>query len=145
MKRSVLILFSSSLLSCGINRYACDAMVPAEKPSLLMKLDRSPDGRFGSECYLEFCKATVAQLVITPERFHQRKVQVYGLLHAEFEASGVSDGEHRVWVRLTQEQQFEFSEANRTYGYVRGIFDATKFGHLGGWGGTLTDISRFGK
>jgi hypothetical protein len=145
MKHSILILLSSSLLSCGINRYACEAVIPPEESLLLVKLDRSPDGRFGSECYLEFCMVTVAQLVITPERFRQKKVQVYGLLHAEFEASGVSDGAHRVWVRLTEKQQLEFSGSNRTYGYVRGVFDATKFGHLGGWGGTLTDISRFGK
>ena len=71
----------------------------------------SKDGRFGSECS-SYCSVTIAQLVITPERFHGKKVQVYGDLSIKFEVYGVSSGEHRVWLELGKEEIEKYKSFN---------------------------------
>jgi hypothetical protein len=108
-------------------------------------LKSSRDGRFGSRCSRGFCSVSVAQLVITPERYHGKLVQVKGVLSVQPEAVGVTAGEHSVWVNLTPEQYNEYRNFNGMYGYVQGTYDGTKFGHMGMWGGTLDSVTRFGE
>ncbi|WP_078118585.1 YgdI/YgdR family lipoprotein [Thiosocius teredinicola] len=102
------------------------------------------DGRLGTECWEGECQVTVAQLVITPERYHGKKVQVYGKLSVKYEAYGVLSGEHEVWVKLTDEQKRRFESLDGKKGFVSGVFDGFGTGHLGMWGGTIQDVTRFG-
>jgi len=104
----------------------------------------SKDGRFGSECN-SFCSVTLAQLVITPERYHGKIVQVYGLLSVNFEGYGVSSGEHEIWVEMSKGQIEKYKKYDGKVGYVKGIFDGTNTGHFGMWGGAIHSVTRFGK
>lgn len=72
--------------------------------SELPQLESSPDGRFGSKCRMGVCHVSIAQLVITPERYHGKLVQVEGIIVVAFEVYGVysRSGEHQVWVILNK-------------------------------------------
>ncbi|MBE8232222.1 MAG: hypothetical protein HAW67_00705 [Endozoicomonadaceae bacterium] len=111
--------------------------------SQLPRMEYSTDGRFGGKCD-EFCSVTVAQLVITPERFHGKEVQVFGLLSVTFEGYGVTSGEHRIWINLTEDQKKEYRNLDGIEGFVRGIYDGTDSGHFGLYGGAIHTINRFG-
>jgi len=107
-------------------------------------MEYSKDGRFGSKCR-DFCSVTIAQLVITPARFQGKIVQVYGLLSIKFEDTGVSSGEHRVWLDLSREEFKKYKNFDGKEGVVRGTYDGTNTGHFGMWGGAIHSITRLGK
>ncbi len=140
MNKILITLFTLALSSCANDTFT----KKREGESNVPTLESSRDGRFGSRCSRKFCSVSIAQLVITPERYHGKLVQVKGVLSVQFESVGVTSGEHAVWINLTPEQYKEYQKFNGMYGYVQGIYDGTKFGHMGMWGGTLHSVTRFG-
>lgn len=100
------------------------------------------DGRFNSTC--DICFVTTSHLAITPERYHNKIVQVYGTLGVGFEGVHVISGEFGIWVNLTSEQYERYKELDGKEGYVRGVFDGNDLGHLGMYYGSINEVTRFG-
>jgi hypothetical protein len=93
---------------------------------------------------------SIIQLLARPEVFDGRRVRVVGYIHFEFEGNGLYI--HRedeklnllrngVWVDFKQGAAITGSCQDQ-YVVVEGTFNARNHGHLGLWGGAITDITR---
>jgi hypothetical protein len=89
---------------------------------------------------------SLVQLIVTPERFDKKKVQVVGYLHLQFEGNGLFLHEedasywntrNAVWVQV----QDRWANARDGYVTVVGTFDASKRGHMDMFQGSLNQIS----
>lgn len=100
-------------------------------------------------------QASLEQLLAKPQQYDGQLVQLKGYLHLAYEAHAIYSqqddvAKHRskngLWVRFsvtTTKQQL--ADCNRTYVIMAGTFDAQSKGHLGLFGGTLTNITSLTK
>ncbi|WDE02598.1 hypothetical protein [Thalassomonas actiniarum] len=111
------------------------------------EIPRTKDGRMGTKCFPQYqgeteevCSVTIAQLVITPERYHGKKVMVHGELSMHFEGTGVKSGDHKVWIQTDDIDKYSSLEGKHVL--VQGTYNGLKFGHGGMWGGAIESPSR---
>ncbi|HYJ05111.1 MAG TPA: hypothetical protein VEX43_08255 [Chthoniobacterales bacterium] len=94
---------------------------------------------------------SMVQLIATPEKFDGKFIRVSGFLNLEFE--GDSLYLHRddlfqglvrngVWVDRTEAMERERKKLNKHYVMIEGIFSAQHHGHMGLFGGAITNITR---
>ena len=95
-------------------------------------------------------QVSILQLIVTPERYDGKRVQVEGFLHLEFEGNVLylseNDYIHHLhknglWVTRNSLINERFHKLNSQYVIVIGIFDAANKGHMSMNSGSLKDIS----
>jgi hypothetical protein len=95
-------------------------------------------------------RVSILQLIVTPERYDGKRVQVEGFLHLEFEGNALylseNDYIHHLhknglWVMRNSVINERFQKLNSHYVIVIGTFDAANKGHMSMNSGTLRDIS----
>ncbi len=95
----------------------------------------------------------LVRLVVSPEKYHGKRVRVIGFVRLEFEGNAVyvhkEDYQHALignglWINVpnTLDSQGQ-KNRNMKYCIIEGTFDAKNTGHLGLWSGSLKNISRF--
>jgi len=96
----------------------------------------------------------LVRLVVSPEKYHGKRVRVIGFVRLEEEGSGVyvhkEDYQHAligngVWINVSGARLDADGQKNRNMKYclIEGTFDAKKRGHKGAWSGSIKNISRF--
>lgn len=110
------------------------------------------DGRFNTDCQENICDVSMIQLIATPEKFHNKKVRVIGVVAIRYEDTAlyldsVSYERHlyhnAIWMPLPGKEYLEKLEhISGIYVFAEGIFDANLLGHFGAYSGTLRSISR---
>ncbi len=96
---------------------------------------------------------SLVQLIATPERYHGKFVQVVGYMNLEFEGNAIylhrEDFDQRLtrnsfWVEFSEEirKQKNLENYNKQYVIIIGTFDMESKGHLGLFGGEITNIWR---
>ncbi len=94
--------------------------------------------------------ASIVQLLARPEVFDGKRVRVFGYIHIEFEGQGIylhqEDKAHALyrnglWVEFARDSTFKTPCQDR-YVLVEGTFRARHHGHMGLWGGAITEITR---
>jgi hypothetical protein len=108
-----------------------------------------PDHSFSGTALLQEIAATsLLQLISNPERWNGKQVRVIGYLRLEFEGNAIyaykEDAQlgrsaHALWIDTNGECSRGLSGK---YVLVAGKFDGTRYGHLGGYPGTITQINR---
>lgn len=95
-------------------------------------------------------QVSILQLIVTPERYDGKRVQVEGFLHLEFEGNVLylseNDYIHHLhknglWVTRNSVINDKVSKLNSRYVIVVGTFDASNKGHMSMNSGSLRDIS----
>jgi hypothetical protein len=95
-------------------------------------------------------QVSILQLIITPERYDGKRVQVEGFLHLEFEGNVLylseNDYIHHMdknglWVTRNSTINERFQQLNSHYVIVIGTFDAANKGHMSMNSGSLKNIS----
>ena len=95
-------------------------------------------------------QVSILQLIVTPERYDGKRVQVEGFLHLEFEGNVLylseNDYIHHLyknglWVTRNLVINERFRTLNSRYVIVIGTFDAANKGHMSMNSGSLRDIS----
>lgn len=95
----------------------------------------------------------LVRLVVSPEKYHGKRVRVIGFVRLEFEGNAVytykEDYQHGLigngaWINVpaTLDAQGQ-KNRNMKYCLIEGTFDAKNRGHLGLWSGSIKNISRF--
>ena len=113
----------------------------------------TPDGRMGTSCSPyrthavnpELCTVILPQLVITPERYHKKKVRVIAQFVAKFEVVGLVVDSSSVWLSLSRDEFEKYKKYDGSRVIVEGEFDALSFGHMSQWGGTIKNVTRLQK
>ena len=118
------------------------AQTPGDSLLLQCGLASTPTG-----CVYE---VSIFQLLARPEVFDGKRVRVAGYVHLEFEGNGIylhREDEQRsllrngLWVDFSQGATMS-EQCQDRYVIVEGTFRARHHGHLGLWGGAITDITR---
>lgn len=101
----------------------------------------------------ELVKTSIINLIATPEKYHNKDVQVIGVVNLEFESNELclskSDLEYHInnnclWIELGSEISYEEAQnLNGKYAIIEGTFDMNNKGHLGMYAGSITDITRY--
>ncbi len=98
-------------------------------------------------------EVSLIQLIATPERYHDKFVQVIGYMNLEFEGNAIylhkedfTQGltKNSLWVELSESirKQKDLKNYNEQYVIVIGTFDMNSKGHLGLFSGEIRDIWR---
>jgi hypothetical protein len=94
---------------------------------------------------------TVIQLIATPERYDGKLIRVIGFLSLEFEGNALylhqEDYEQvifrdAIWVEVTPEMDRQKEVLDKHYVLLEGTFSATEYGHMGGFSGTIKNVTR---
>lgn len=96
---------------------------------------------------------SLIQLIATPERYHQKIVQVVGYLNLEFEGNAVylhkEDfdnvlSNNGIWVIFSDlvSREKKLTDYSKKYVILQGTFDMYKKGHFGLYSGTIRNITR---
>lgn len=94
---------------------------------------------------------SIIQLIATPEKFQNKRVQMTVFLHVEFEGDAVylhqEDYEkaltqNALWIDLSGNFSAKAKKINDSYVIVSGVFDSNDNGHMGMFSGALTKIDR---
>jgi hypothetical protein len=95
---------------------------------------------------------SIVRLIATPERYHERKVQVVGFMNLEFEGDAIylhkEDYENGLtkngfWVTFsTKLDRKEINKLNKGYVLIEGTFNKDRHGHMGLFGGEIYEITR---
>jgi hypothetical protein len=95
---------------------------------------------------------SIVRLIATPEKYHERKVQVAGYMNLEFEGDAIylhkEDYENGLyknsfWVTFSDKlDKKEINELNKRYVLIEGTFNKDRHGHLGLFGGEIYEITR---
>jgi len=94
---------------------------------------------------------TLVQLIADPAKFDRKLIRVIGFLRLEFEGNVLylhrEDYDHAIlgdgiWVEVTPEITKRQKALNMHYVLLEGVFDSKNRGHMGAWGGSLTQIQR---
>ena len=94
-------------------------------------------------------RASIIQLISTPEKYEGKIVAVAGYIHLEFEGNGIylhkddyeySLNNNGLWIDLYECGSPRDDKFTDGYAYVVGRFTATDRGHLGSWSGSLQEI-----
>lgn len=112
----------------------------------------------------ETLNVSLVQLLATPERYNGKQVLVTGYLHLQFEDTALyfskedaQYGSNALWVGFandvkletvgnpSQRKRLKLSSFDSRHVMVQGVFDSSMKGHLGGFPGGITNISRIVK
>lgn len=96
---------------------------------------------------------SMLRLIVTPEKYHNKTVQVIGYLNLEFEGNAVyfhqedyekGSSRNGMWVDFNEDlvHKKDLKKYNKKYVIIVGKFDMNSKGHMGIFGGTLKNISR---
>lgn len=95
---------------------------------------------------------SIVRLIATPERYHERKVQVEGFMNLEFEGDAIylhkEDYEKGLtkngfWVTFSDKlDRKEINKLNKGYVLIEGTFNKDRHGHMGLFGGEIYEITR---
>ena len=94
----------------------------------------------------------LVRLVVSPEKYHGKRVRVIGFVRLEFEGNAVyvhkEDYQHALignglWINGPNLESQGQKNRNMKYCIIEGTFDANNKGHMGLWSGSLKSISRF--
>ncbi|NML58844.1 hypothetical protein [Chryseobacterium cheonjiense] len=96
---------------------------------------------------------SMLRLIVTPEKYHNKTVQIIGYLNLEFEGNAIyfhkedyEKGSSRdgMWVNFSDDlaKKTDFKKYNKKYVIIKGKFDMNSKGHMGMFGGTIKNISR---
>ena len=95
-------------------------------------------------------QVSILQLIVTPERYDSKRVQVEGFLHLEFEGNALyvseNDCTHHLhknslWVTRNSIINQKIQKLNSHYVIVIGTFGAANKGHMSLNSGSLKDIT----
>jgi len=95
-------------------------------------------------------QVSILQLIVTPERYDGKRVQVEGFLYLEFEGNALYLSENdyihhlsknALWVTRNSMINERFHKLNSRYVILIGTFDAANKGHMSMNSGSLKDIS----
>ena len=93
-------------------------------------------------------RVSLASLLVRPEDYDGKRVQVMGFAHFEFESNGLylhrDDAEHGIDLNgLWMDPPYSPGDSLRDhYVMVEGTFDAQNKGHLGMWSGAIVKVTR---
>ena len=111
---------------------------------LSKEVTHTKDGRMGTKCFpqykgqtTEICIVSIIQLALTPERYHGKTVRVRGLLSIKHEVTGITSGEHKILVQVSNVAQYSKLDNQRVQ--VQGKFNALNFGLFGMWDGAIEE------
>lgn len=96
---------------------------------------------------------SMLRLIVTPEKYHNKTVQIIGYLNLEFEGNAIyfhkedyDNGlsENAMWVNFSDDlaKKTDLKKYNKKYVIIVGKFDMNSKGHMGMFGGTIKNISR---
>lgn len=95
---------------------------------------------------------SIVRLIATPERYHDRKVQVTGFVNLEFEGEAIylhkEDYEKGLtkngfWITFSNKlDRKEINKLNKGYVLIEGTFNKDRHGHMGLFGGEIYEITR---
>ncbi len=94
---------------------------------------------------------SLIQLIADPSHWDNRVVRVIGFLEIEFEGNALyvnqedwkaSISKNGIWVDLSLSDMGKYMSLSRHYVIMEGTFDATSYGHMGLFSGSLTKITR---
>jgi len=95
---------------------------------------------------------SIVRLIATPEKYHERKVQVEGFMNLEFEGNAIylheEDYEKGLtkngfWITFSGKlDRKEINKLNKGYVLIEGTFSKDRHGHMGLFGGEIYEITR---
>jgi len=94
---------------------------------------------------------SLIQLIADPSPWHDRFVRVIGFLEVEFEGTAlyvnkedweVGDSKNGIWVDFSLSDLGKYKSLGRHVVIMEGVLDATSYGHMGMFSGSLTKITR---
>ena len=90
---------------------------------------------------------SLVSLLVRPEDYHGKRVQVMGFAHYEFESDGLylhrDDAAHGITRNgLWLERVVNWDSLSDHYVVVEGTFDAQHKGHFGMWSGAIVKVTR---
>ncbi|WP_295203798.1 hypothetical protein [uncultured Chryseobacterium sp.] len=113
----------------------------------------SDEEEFGEIISFDEYDISMLRLIVTPEKYHNKTVQVIGYLNLEFEGNAIyfhqedyEKGSLRngMWVDFNEDlvHKKDLKKYNKKYVIIVGKFDMNSKGHMGMFGGSLKNISR---
>jgi len=98
---------------------------------------------------------SVVRLIATPEKYHDKQIQIEGYLNLEFEGDAIylhkEDRDKGLtrngfWVSFSDKlDKNEIQKLNHSYVLIEGTFDMNSRGHMGLFGGEIKSITRIVK
>ncbi|MDO3696026.1 hypothetical protein QVZ41_14330 [Wenyingzhuangia sp. chi5] len=99
---------------------------------------------------------SIINLIASPEKYHNKKIQVIGYLNIEFEGNGIylhkedyDNGieKNGLWVSFTKKtwEKLKKKKINKTYVIIEGTFNMEDKGHMGLFSGEIEKITRIDK
>lgn len=96
---------------------------------------------------------SMLRLIVTPEKYHNKTVQIIGYLNLEFEGTAVyfhkedyekGSSRNGLWVNFSDElsKKKDLKKYSKKYVILVGTFDMNTKGHMAMFGGTLKNITR---
>lgn len=95
---------------------------------------------------------SIVRLIATPEKYHERKVQVVGFMNLEFEGDAIylhkEDYEKGLtkngfWVTFSNKlDRKEINKLNKGYVLIEGTFNKDRHGHMALFGGEIYEVTR---
>lgn len=96
---------------------------------------------------------SMLRLIVTPEKYHNKTVQIIGYLNLEFEGNAIyfhqedyekGSSRNGMWVDLSEDlvHKIDLKKYNKKYVIIVGKFDMNSKGHMGMFGGSIKNISR---
>ncbi len=95
-------------------------------------------------------RTSVIRILSNPDSFDGKRVWIEGFLHFEFEDSAIylhqvdSDNmlsQNAIWIDLPSDMSRELADKlNNHYVHCEGKFSAKNHGHMGAFGGELSDV-----
>jgi hypothetical protein len=98
---------------------------------------------------------SIVRLIATPEKYHNKQIQVEGYLNLEFEGDAIYLHEedykkgltrNGFWVSFSNKlDKKAIPKLNKGYVLIEGTFDMNSRGHMGLFGGEIRNITRITK
>lgn len=96
---------------------------------------------------------SMLRLIVTPEKYHNKTVQIIGYLNLEFEDNAIyfhkedyENGSSRngIWVSFNDKfaKKKDLQKFTKKYVIIVGKFDMNTKGHMGMFGGSIKNITR---
>ncbi|WP_157724149.1 hypothetical protein [Winogradskyella sediminis] len=96
---------------------------------------------------------SLVNLIATPGKYHEKKIQIIGYVNVEFEGNGIylhkDDYDHGIysngfWISIDKNirQQIADEKMNKSYVLLEGTFNMNQRGHMGLWSGEIENITR---
>jgi hypothetical protein len=94
---------------------------------------------------------SLIQLIANPSPWHDRFVRVIGFLEVEFEGTALyvnkedwkaGNSKNGIWVDFSLSDLGKYKRLGQHFVIMEGVFDATSYGHMGLFSGSLMKITR---